>query len=314
MLTLIHWVLDYSFEQLSITALRIETVKHLSYDDFINFWGYPNSSTNMSQDDRLKLLESFDLTEEQKSFLANLINKNPKLIYSGKYEKTLKAFSKVIQKVMGKHINRLKEFKSHDEFSDYYYQEFPIWRWKLLVKSLGNTTLLNALLYKGSHPIKNINRSFSGYFEQVFNALFRFLSPRQSFFLQMLFFGEIIDIDGAPIEADPSIFTKMKKGIEQCEIKFYQGDFFGICNSLETKIDFVSFSDILSYFPDDLGEVYLQKIRNKLSSNAITVHRYYFHITKNMDTTGYEKISNQYLQYINREKTQIYLIDIYQKK
>lgn len=306
-------VVDYSFEQLALTALRLETVKHLSYPEFLAFWGYPSDQL-MQRNDRLDWLDSFDLSKQQKTYLSELIQGHERLIYAGRYEKTLKFFSRIIQKVLGSHINKMKSLENYEDFSSYFYQDFPQARWRFLVKTLGNTTLLNTLLYKGSHPIKNINLSFSSYFEQVFNALFRFLAPRQSFFLQMLFFGEIIDLKGAPIEADPEVFEQIKQGIKTCEIRFYQGDFFSICDSLPEKIDFISFSDILSYFPDDLGEVYMQRIKSNLSPKALTVHRYYFHITKNMDTTGYEKVTSKYLPLISREKTQIYLVDVYERQ
>lgn len=306
-------IVDFSFQQLHLTKLRIETLKMLSHSEFLAYWGYP-SSAQMSSNDRIDLLEDFDLSKTEKDFCTKFLASTDSPIYGGRYERMLQNFSKAIQLVLGDHIEKLKSFESHNEFNNYLYEDFPWWRWKFLVKTLGNATMLNGLLYKGNHPHKNINLSFSQYFEQMFNALFRFQTPRDSFFLQMLFFGEIIDIKGAPVETDPEVFLKMKEGLKDCDVHLYQGDFFSIMQTLQTKVDFVSFSDILSYFPDDLGEVYLQRIKGKLNSNALTVHRYYLHVTKNMDCNGYERITNQFLSQIHREQTQIYLVDIYQRE
>ena len=112
----------------------------------------------------------------------------------------------------------------------------------------------------------------------------------------------------------PQIFNQMKEGIDNATISYYHGDVFNHINRLSLPINFVSFSDIPSYFPKQLGMDYLQMIKNNLASNAITVHRYYFHITKNIDIAGYQKITKNYIDLIKKEKTQIYLIDIYQRE
>ena len=121
-------------------------------------------------------------------------------------------------------------------------------------------------------------------------------------------------MQGAPFETNHSLFNEMKMGILDCDIRYYQGDLFSTIESLKTPIDFVSFSDILSYFPKELEDVYLQKIKNKLNPKALTVHRYYLHVNKNLDTIGFDKVTPCYSELIQQEKTQFYLIDIYQRQ
>ncbi len=106
----------------------------------------------------------------------------------------------------------------------------------------------------------------------------------------------------------------MKKGINECEIDFYQGDLIEIVeNNVQQKIDYVSFSDILSYFDEETGKNYLQRIKKKLNFGALTIHRYYFHVNKNLITKGFRKVTGKCKSVILNEKTQIYLIDIFQK-
>jgi hypothetical protein len=88
----------------------------------------------------------------------------------------------------------------------------------------------------------------------------------------------------------------------------------GIRYKIEQKIDFVSFSDILSYFPENLEKVYLQKIKPYLNKGAITVHRYYFRVNKDLDISGFNKTTDQHSLFIDKEKTQIYIIDTYEKE
>lgn len=306
---------DYSIEQLALTRVRIETVRNLDYDEFLAFWGYPTSH-QMNGSRRQEIFENLNIPEEENEVMKSIFTSNnwSPLLYAGSYERAIIKLSSIIQKVLGeKHINKLKSFDDHYEFTKYLKVQFPRLKWKLLVSILGNSTMLNALLYKGNHPKKNIDISYSKYYNNMFETLFSLFTPKKSFFLQMILFGKIIDIDHAPFETNQDIFSKMKDGINQCDISYYQGDLFSNIEKFENKIDFVSFSDILSYFPEDLEEIYLQKIKKKLNPKALTVHRYYFHINRNLDTTGYTKLTHTYPKLINKEKTQIYIIDIYQR-
>jgi S-adenosylmethionine-diacylglycerol 3-amino-3-carboxypropyl transferase len=306
-------IVDFSPTQIALTQTRIETVRLLNYEEFLAFWGYPAKPMNPKT--RKDIFEKLPLTENNHKIMSQVFKSHSfgPLLYTGKYEKAIRTISKIIRTVLGDHIEQLKGFHDHADFMDYIYQDFPNFRWKMLVKLLGNSTMLNALLYKGSHPAKNINLSYAQYYEQLFNSLFRICTPRESFFLQLIFFGEVIDISGAPFEADPKIYWNMQQGIQQCDIQYYDGDLFEVIEQFDEKVDFVSFSDILSYFPTELGSVYLQKIRNNLNPMAITVHRYYLHVSRNLDCDGYEKITDKYREEINHERTQIYITDVYQK-
>lgn len=306
---------DYSIEQLALTKTRIETLRCLEHQEFLAFWGYPSQKL-MEPHERQKLFHQLELNDREQEIMSTIFKSNEwkPLLYSGSYEKAIIKLSRVIQKILGdKHIEKLKSFNDHYKFASYLKNDFPRLKWKLLVSVLGNSTMLNALLYKGKHPKKNIDISYSKYYNQMFDKLFSLFTPKESFFLQLILFSEIIDIENAPFETNEKIFSQMKAGIENCKINFYQGDLFSNIEKFDTNIDFVSFSDILSYFPVDLEEVYLQKIKKKLNPKALTVHRYYFHINRNLDTTGYTKLTESYPTLINKEKTQIYIIDIYQR-
>jgi len=130
----------------------------------------------------------------------------------------------------------------------------------------------------------------------------------------MLFYGKILDLKGAPFEANPEIYNKMKEGIKSCDINYFHGEILSIIeNKIHTPIDFISFSDILSYFNEEVETIYLQKIKEKLSPKALTVHRYYLHINYGLNIEGYKLITKNFQDLINKEKTQIYTIDVYQR-
>lgn len=308
-------ICDFSKEQLALTMTRVESVKLLNYEDFLAFWGYPGPK-KLFNSQRKKIFYHMQIDDEYKQIMESIFNSNQwePLIYYGKYEKTLIRYNSILTRLFGKkHIKKLKSFKKHSEFKNYLESEFPKHKWKTLVFILGSAPVLNKLLYQGQLPKKNLNISHYKYFKNIFDNLFSIYTPRESFFLQMIFFGRLIDMKGAPIETDKKLFSKMKEGISNSNISYHHGELFNSIKAIDNPIDFISFSDILSYFPADLENIYLQKIYGKLNTNAITVHRYYLNVHKNLDTTGFTKETHKYSKMISNENTQIYYIDIYKK-
>jgi S-adenosylmethionine-diacylglycerol 3-amino-3-carboxypropyl transferase len=308
-------ICDYSQEQLNLTKLRIETLRHLAYEEFCAFWGYPGP-LSFSKEEKLDILNSLSLEEFADRHAKYLIEQSEQtaLIYQGKYEHMLKTLSSAIQFALGKKvINHLAQINNLHDFHMYLKNEFPHFRWKLLILLLGNSTLLNALLYKGHHPQKNIRDSYVTYYSKMFERLFSFLTIKESFFLQMLFLGKIVNLTGAPLEAHADQYQKMQAGIREAQIFYKQGEILKLIDQMQTPIDFISFSDVLSYFPSSIENSYLQTIRPKLSLDAITVHRYYLRQHFSLNTFGYQNINDQFQNVIKNEKTQIYHIDIYRK-
>lgn len=305
-------ICDYSFEQLALTHLRIRTVSELSYQDFLSFWGYKN----LTNEKRKELFFKLEMDQTYKSCLEKIFEslswESP--LYAGKYERMLQKFQGLIHRVLGEHINHLKKVDTQEEFKKYLNFKFPHLRWKILVSILGNSILFNAFLYKGNHPKKNIKASYRSYYFNIFRSLFEFIIPKDSFFLQMIFFGKIEFLQGAPFETNEKIFYKMKEGIRDCKINYYQGDIFSSLKKIQTPISFLSFSDILSYFPESIEKDYMQTIKDKLSTKGITVNRYYLRIHQHLNLYGYTDRTQDYLELIKKEKTQFYNIQIYEKE
>ena len=69
-------------------------------------------------------------------------------------------------------------------------------------------------------------------------------NPRESFFLQMLFLGDLRYSEGLPLEVDPEVYKETQKF--KGEIRFTQTDLLSHLQS--HSADFVSLSDVPSYF------------------------------------------------------------------
>lgn len=75
----------------------------------------------------------------------------------------------------------------------------------------GNAAVFNALLYKGDFVQKNIELSHFDYYKQAFNRIFNKTLLKDNFFIQLCFFGKIIDSAAIPIEGSRNIFDKMQQ-------------------------------------------------------------------------------------------------------
>ena len=90
-----------------------------------------------------------------------------------------------------------------------------------------------------------------------------------------------------------------------------EGDFFEQAVSCGMRFDFVSLSDVPSYFAGEREVNYLQALRPCLLPGATIVSRCYLRIPENTDFTGFTDVSEQYRDVIAAEKMQVYKIFIY---
>jgi S-adenosylmethionine-diacylglycerol 3-amino-3-carboxypropyl transferase len=89
--------IDSSKEQLSITELRIATLRELNYDDFLTFWGYPSEKVAMNK--RKSIFDSLVISSQAREIMNLFFEKNnwESLLYAGKWEKTFKKLSRFHQ-------------------------------------------------------------------------------------------------------------------------------------------------------------------------------------------------------------------------
>ncbi len=138
---------------------------------------------------------------------------------------------------------------------------------------------------------------------------------RENFFLQLCLLGEIKFNEAWPVEATFENFNLIKQALKHCKSELVLAscvDFLENYKS-DSKVDFVSLSDVPSYFDDELLNSYLQKIKPALAINAIVVVRYYLRLPTNPDLTGFKNITEQFTDLIQQEKVGVYTITILQK-
>ncbi|MCK6594741.1 MAG: DUF3419 family protein [Bacteriovoracaceae bacterium] len=305
---------DLSKYQLALAELRHVTYKKLSHQDFLVFWGYcPFGETDYSRK-RKELFHSLELAADTKKFFEELFLEidYQSVLYLGKWEKTFKVLASICKVLLGqKVIDKLFSFHSIEDQKRYYETEFPQAKWKLVLFLLGNKSVFNALLYKGDFIKKNDPQTHFQYYFSAFDRLFTTVLARESFFLNLCFFGKIRFHEGNPIESSSETHERIKNS--DAQVSFYSSDMIQYLSSGKNKYDFLSLSDVPSYFGGDLEKSFLQQIKSSLNPGAIVVIRYYLRIC-DTDINGYKDVTNDYADLLRHEKVQMYKVNIYQFK
>ncbi len=307
-------VVDVSQEQLYLTQMRIESVRALTLNQYLQFWGYAELAC--TPDERKDLFKLLKLTAEAKIFFEKVFEQWSwkSILLSGKWEQTFIKISKIAQFFIGEHAHKLFEFKSLIEQQEYLDKDFPRLKWLAGLAVVGNAGFFNALLYKGHFPKKNISDSHFTFYKRAFDSLFSLSPARRNFFLQLALIGELKYSDGYPIECYDPVFTKIKNGIQNAKIEYVCESVVDAVSRQTRKVNFVSISDVPSYFDDNLERQFLNKMHLGLSEDALVVIRYYLKVARFVDNSLFERVTSQYFSAIESEKTQMYLVDVYQNK
>ncbi|AUN98336.1 DUF3419 family protein [Bacteriovorax stolpii] len=302
---------DLSKEQLFLAELRLSTYRDLDHDKFLLFWGYYPYSEKNNAHERKELFHKIHLTPECREFFSKVFEEVhfESLLYLGKWERTFAVFAKVLQVLLGLDYDRILRFDNLEEQVKYYQTEFPMKRWKVLIHILGNKAMFNALLYKGDFITKNSPLSHFDYYFQAFDRLFTRDLAQKSFFLQLCFYGRIKSLLGVPVEANKESFERVHES--KTEVDYVKEDFVSYLSKGTRQFDFLSLSDVPSYFQGDIEKNFMQKIKPGLLPGAIIVTRYYLR-KSDCDLTGYLDITDSHIKLIEMEKVQMYDIRVYQ--
>ena len=301
---------DLSKEQLILAELRLATYRELNHEQFLMFWGYYPYSDNNHKSERKELFSKVTLTPETRDFFNTVFSEIDfdSLLYLGKWERTFAVFAKINRVLLGADYDRILRFDNLEDQVEYYKTKFPMKRWKALIQILGNKAMFNALLYKGDFITKNSPLTHFDYYFQSFERLFTRDLAQKSFFLQLCFYGKIKSLLGVPVEAQKENFERIHNS--KTSVEYVQEDFVSYLAKGEKQFDFLSLSDVPSYFQGDLERDFMQKIKPGLKPGAILVTRYYLRKSEcNLD--GYVDISENHHKLIELEKVQMYDIRVY---
>lgn len=308
---------DLSSQQLSLARLRLALIKKLELQEYQKFWGYAPYSPKDNRALRKEILLSLEADEEDRKLWNNLHENSEweSLLYKGKWESSFAFFGKLTQALFGHKALDFFQFTDLDAQREYLRKSFPRKRWNSLVRVIGNRATFNALLYKGDFIQKNVEQSYFDYYSSAFERLFTGSLVRENFFLQLCMLGAIRFPEGNIIEAHSECYADMKSNASSCEIEFYQEDIINRARKLqetEEKYDYVSISDVPSYFSGETEKNFLQEIKPSMSKGGVVLVRSYLRVP-DADRSGFKDISSEFQNEIALEKTQMYQVEILQK-
>jgi S-adenosylmethionine-diacylglycerol 3-amino-3-carboxypropyl transferase len=307
---------DLSQQQLHLTELRLALAREAPLEVFLAFMGYPHEHAPDEREAamlRRKWIEDLAMSREAREFLrqwlAYLDWGAP--LYDGKWERTFARLSRVTRSILGDACEELMECRTLEQQTRYLRNGFPRLRWELVLSLLGNASVFNALLYKGSFPIKNIPGSRRRFYSSRYSRLFATSLARENFFLQLTFLGALRHPEGNPIECRPDVYSAAQAALQEAEIVLEKGDAVSVI-ALQGRrpVEFLSFSDVPSYFSGDLERNFLQAIRPGLASGAKVVLRHYLHVPEGCDRAGYRDETAAHLGPILAEKVGVYDVEV----
>ncbi|CAM3004265.1 S-adenosylmethionine:diacylglycerol 3-amino-3-carboxypropyl transferase [Legionella steigerwaltii] len=302
---------DLSVEQLYLTELRIESVRHLSHDEFIQFFGYPSANDSaLSREELFKKLVT--LSPSAKEFFLNLFSNTSwkSLLYSGKWEQSARKFSRFIRKFVGKKGLKIFDCETLEEQRAYYAHQFPQRAWRCFLRIYAVLMRITWKVKPGIFPQVDPKISFYQTYKKIFDEMFLNTLARKNYILQLIFHGEIISPEALPAECDPLLFQEAKKALLKTKISYIQDDIISTIEKSKNKSGFISFSNAPSYFPHELARNYLERIASQLSESAILVVRHFLNDPAMACLDGFTDVSERYSDILAKEITKTYEIQI----
>jgi len=303
-------LVDLAEEQLWLAELRIAAVKGLTRDQFLEFMGYVDNEGSARL--RLEIFDSLTLSSPARQYFKERFQykKWEGIIYQGKWERTIATLATVNRLLTGKAGAAMFLTQTDQDYQEYMADYFPLKRWRAVLGLMGNANVFNALLYKGSFPRRNHPLSSFEFYQERFTRLFKQGPARKNYMLQLLFFGRICYLDGLPSEVELKIYEQVKSHIEHVEVRYLLGNILDSARTVKEPIDFLSFSDVPSYFSPPLEQNFIQSIRPSLRKGALVVVRNYQHVPWRPDMTGFTVVTGHFQDAINSERTQVYDVDV----
>ncbi len=305
---------DMCKEQLLLAELKLATYRDFTYEEFAKFWTFAPYHEDQFHDLRRGLFGRLILSEDCRSYFLELFTQKSwgNILYEGKWEKTFQALYKINRLILGKKMGRIFFCKTLDEQKEFYKKDFPLKRWHFVIRLLGNKKVFDALLYKGHFVRKNVAEGYFDYYKKAFDNLFTTDLARSSFFLNLCFFGKVVFPEGNTLDGQESIFNQVKRKLieDQLGLESLNLDLTKASEKLiGCNYDFISLSDVPSYFSGELERDFLQKLKPILKKGAIVVLRYYLRVAQ-ANEQGYEDVTSQYQELIKNEKVQMYRVKI----
>ena len=283
-----------------------------THEIYCAFFGYPPHS--MIPAERHARFEGLPLDDATKALLRPIFKANAwsAVAYYGRFEQSLLGVSRLVRVLLGPEAHCLFEAQGIDEQRRLLRERFPWRRWQLVLSLLSNDDELRSLLSHGAFAPGVEKDSAFAHFDRLFRHLFENTLVRESFFLQLLFFGRIEYPEGLPAEAHPLIFAAARSALMHTELTIAEEDITQWL-SCHDGVDFVSLCHVGSALQGRPETSFLDHIHGSLLPGSRVVTRGHPHGPR-LRTIGYHLAIDDHRSVLEAEATQLWHVHVYERE
>lgn len=230
-------VIDVSAIQLDYARLHLESIRHLSYHEYLSFFGFRFATLNQRECWKNQLLSEGVTSDFLKSLPSDWLKRG--IIYSGRWESFIIRLGKIIRFFLD------YDFKNQI-YENPINREWPKKRLGMLLKIFANPLVIDRLLYRGQMA-KTEKTNLEDLLIQGFDFVIKSPRVRESFLHQLMFLGGLSYQEGIDAIISESGFNQIKS--YRGEISFVNMDLNNAFEKIEAH--FWSCSDVLSYLSSE---------------------------------------------------------------
>jgi S-adenosylmethionine-diacylglycerol 3-amino-3-carboxypropyl transferase len=310
-------VVDMSVSQLYLCELRYQAAKVLTYEEWLYFLGYRGGlqDGSLEGDTRLELFERIQLSTEAYKYWTDRKQGWEKrgFILLGRWEGHFQKLGKIFKDYLKCDFSGIFKAQNLPEQIDLYDKTWPHVRWKSFLRILASEYVFNKFLYKGHFAGKSSHKTESRppyqLVEEEFKRVFTTQLARKSYFMQILFLGEIRYEEGLPLEAHRRIFEAIKAA--NTKVHYHLGNLLDVLP--KTAFDFISLSDTISYIPTDRAEKILQDLHPKTPKGTRVVIRSFMRAPQDIALDGWRRLPRAESEAHKNDSTGVYQFHIFEK-
>lgn len=310
-------VVDMSVTQLYLCELRYQSAQVLNYEEWLFFLGYRGGlqDGNTKANSRIDIFKKLQLSSEALQYWIQSQKEwqSRGFILLGRWEGHFQKLGKVFRDYLRCDFSEI--FKAHNlnDQIQIYEEKWPHLRWKTFLRILASEYVFNKYLYKGhfSGTAENRTETRPPYqlIDEEFKRIFTTQLVRKSYFMQILFLGEIRYEEGLPFEAHRRVFEAVKKS--STKLHYHCGNLLEILP--QHPFEFVSLSDTISYIPKDKAQTILQNLHAKTPVGSRVVIRSFMKAPQAISLQGWKQLPASEKEAHQNDGTAVYQFHIFEK-
>jgi len=264
--------IDVNFEQIYLTKLKIEAIKVLDFEEFIEFVGLKKSKN------RLRFFRRINLEKKEKDYWGKNLEKiSYGILHCGKFERYLKGFRRYFLPLIitRKNINRFLKLRSLKEQEEFYRRYFNNWRYRIIIRLLFSKRNLKRGREK-SYFKYNKRKDIASYYLKRLEYGFTRVPIEDNFFMQYILTQKISTKNHPYLNKDK--FMELKKLLQNTKIEFVCEDLLSFLNSSPEKFSKYNLSDVFEvYSQKEYEEIFEKIVKNSVPKAKIC---YWNHLAK----------------------------------